>query len=509
MTRASYPAWRRRVTRTALGAALAVTSAGAAACAATAPPATAPTTATPAPASARRDTTFAPADAAFLDTLQRRTFDFFWETTNPRNGLVPDRWPTRTFSSIAAVGFGLTAYPIGVERGWVTRDQAAERVLTTLRFFWRAPQGPAASGMAGHRGFFYHFLDLDRGTRFQQVELSTIDTTLLLGGALFCQAYFDGSSAVEREIRALADSLYRRVDWNFVQARAPRVTMGWYPESGLHAYDWRGYDEAMLLYVLALASPTHPIDPSAWAAYTEDYEWGPFYGYEMVSFAPLFGHQYSHVWIDFRGIQDAYMRGRGIDYFENARRATLSQKAYAHYNPLRWRDYGGDIWGLSASDGPGDTTLVVGQERRIFSGYMARGAAANEIRDDGTITPTAAGGSLPFAPEASIPALRAMRSAYGGVLFDRYGFLDSFNPTLRDNAPWPKDGRVVPGQTWVDVDYLGIDQGAILIMAENLRSGLVWRLMREHPVIRRGLERAGFTGGWLAAPRAASPGPVR
>lgn len=484
--------------------ALALTLAGAVACVPTAPPAPATVpvavgTSRPAIAPA----ILAPSDAAFLDTLQRRTFNFFWETTNPANGLVPDRWPTRTFSSIAAVGFGLTAYPIGVEHGWVTREQAAERVLTTLRFFWRAPQGTAPSGTAGYRGFFYHFLDLAEGTRFRQVELSTIDTTLLLGGALFCQAYFDGPGAPESEIRALADSIYRRVDWTFAQARPPRVSMGWYPESGLHDYDWRGYDEAMLLYVLALASPTHPIDPSAWKAYTADYTWGPFYGYEMVNFAPLFGHQYSHIWIDFRGIQDDYMRRRGIDYFENSRRATLAQKAYAHFNPLRWRDYGGDIWGLSASDGPGDTTFVVDRERRIFSGYMARGAAANQIRDDGTITPTAAGGALPFAPEASIPALRAMRSAYGGVLFDRYGFLDSFNPTLRDNHPWPRDGRVVPGQTWVDIDYLGIDQGAILLMAENMRSGLIWRLMRTSPVIRRGLERAGFTGGWLATPEPA------
>ncbi len=441
-------------------------------------------------------------DDPFLDTLQHRTFDFFWETTNPRNGLVPDRWPTPSFSSVAAIGFGLTAYGVGIERGYITREQGAERVLTTLRFLWTAPQGPQPAGIAGYRGFFYHFLDMQTGHRFEQVELSTIDTALLLAGALFCQQYFDRDDPREAEIRALADSLYLRIEWDWVDPQQkPRIGMGWHPETGFIPYAYHGYDEAMLLYLLALASPTHPVEPAAWQAYTSTYPWLTFYGQEHVNFAPLFGHQYSHIWIDFRGIQDEYMRGRGIDYFENSRRATLAQRAYANHNPNRWRGYGGDIWGLTASDGPKDTVLVIdGRERQFFS-YRARGAAATQIEDDGTIAPTAAGGSVPFAPEITIPALKAMRQRYGDHLFQQYGFLDAFNPTLDFELPAGvrlQHGRIVPGVGWFNDDYLGIDQGPILLMIENYRSELVWRYMRESPYIVRGLCRAGFSGGWLA-----------
>jgi hypothetical protein len=437
-----------------------------------------------------------PRQTAFLDTLQRRTFDFFWERTNPRNGLTPDRWPSKSFSSIAAVGFALTAYPIGVERGYIGRDQARDRVLTTIRFFWEAPQGDAAEGMTGHKGFFYHFLDMDTGRRFEQVELSTIDTTLLLGGVLFCQMYFDGDNPVESAIRAYADSVYRRVDWRWAQAREPLVSMGWHPSSGFIEADWRGYNEAMLLIVLALGSPTHPIDPAAWTAWTSTYQWGRSYGQEHVGFAPLFGHQYSHAFIDFRGIRDAYMRGRGIDYFENSRRATYAQRSYALANPERWVGYGLDSWGLTASDGPDEVTVEIGGLSRRFMEYLARGASFNEVRDDGTIAPTAAGGSLPFAPEITLPVLIAMREEHGDALFGQYGFLDAFNETFPGDRE-PGTGQTISGRGWYDTDYLGIDQGTILIMAENYRTGLVWRYMRKHPAIIRGLRRAGFTGGWL------------
>jgi hypothetical protein len=435
---------------------------------------------------------------AFLDTLELRTFRFFWNTTNPQNGLTPDRYPTPSFSSIAAVGFALTAYPIGVQRGYITRAQAAERTLTTLRFFWRAPHGPAAAGVTGHQGFFYHFLDMQTGLRFQTVELSTIDTSLLLGGVLFAQSYFDGSDATETEIRALADSLYRRVDWRWAQARAPAISMGWHPERGFIDADWRGYNEAMILLVLALGSPTHPVEPNAWQLWTSTYRWGSFHGYEHVGFGPLFGHQYSHAWIDFRGIRDEYMRGRGIDYFENSRRATLAQRAYAMANPMGWRDYGPNIWGLTASDGPIDATLPVNGEQRRFWTYHARAASFTEVRDDGTIVPTAAGGSIPFAPEIALPALHEMRRRYGDHLFGEYGFLDAFNPTFTFTDVTLQHGRVVPGIGWIDGDYLGIDQGPILLMLENYRSELVWQTMKRNPHIVRGLCRAGFTGGWLA-----------
>ncbi|HET7232920.1 MAG TPA: glucoamylase family protein [Longimicrobium sp.] len=439
---------------------------------------------------------------AFLDTLQRRTFGFFWDLQDPGTHLIPDRWPTRSFASVAAVGFGLAGYPVGVERGYVTRAQGAERTLATLRWLWATPQGSAAAGMTGYKGFFYHFLDMRTGRRFERVELSTIDSALLFGGVLVCREYFDGAGADEREIRALADSLYLRADWKWVTVRAPKVSMGWSPEEGFHSYDWNGMNEAMLLYVLALGSPTHPADSTAWSAWTSTYTWGTFQGQENVQFAPLFGHQYSQMFIDFRGIRDAYMRGRGIDYFENSRRATLSQRAYAIANPGGWAGYGPDVWGLTASDGPVDGTFTVNGRQRAFQTYTARGAALGEIKDDGTLAPTAAGGSIPFAPEVALSALKEMRRRYGDHLFRQYGFVDAFNPTLTDSTFRVQMGKIVPGVGWFDDDYLGIDQGPILLQAENYRSELIWRMMRKNPYVIRGLRRAGFTGGWLdGAPR--------
>ena len=457
---------RSRLTGRAAIAALLVF---AVACATTAPPASAP----------------APADMRLLDDLQHRTFLWFWETTNPDNGLVPDRWPAESFSSIAAVGFGLTAYGIGAEHGWVTREHAAQRVLTTLRFF--------KNGVAGERGFFYHFVDMKTGARFKDVELSTIDTTLFLAGALFCESYFDRDNDAEREIRALAEELYGRAEWTFFHERPPFVSMGWTPEHGLHDYDYRGYNEAMILYILALGSPTHPIAPEAWDAYTATYQWGTLYGQEHLVFAPLFGHQYSHVWIDFRGIRDKYMRDKGSDYFENSRRATYAQRAYATANPIGWRGYGENVWGLTACDGPFDGSLDINGTRRQFFTYAARGVAPHEIRDDGTIAPTAATSSIAFAPEISLPAIEAMAAM---PVFQKYGFLDSFNSTLNFATP-VQMGHITSGTGWLDNDYLGIDQGPIVAMIENYRSGLVWKTMRKNEHIVRGLKRAGFTGGWL------------
>jgi hypothetical protein len=424
----------------------------------------------------------------FLDTLQHRTFQWFWETTPPHNGLTPDRYPTNPFSSIAAVGFALTAYPIGVERNYVTRAAAADRVLTTLKFFYGLPQREDSVNTAGYKGFFYHFLHMDSGLRFKDVELSTIDTALLLAGILFCQSYFDRETEGEKQIRAYADSIYRRADWRWFQVRSPLVSMGWRPERGFIKSDWRGYNEAMILYLLALGSPTYAVEPDAWRAWTETYAWGSYYGYEFVNFGPLFGHQYSHCWIDFRGIRDEYMREKGIDYFENSRRATYSQRAYAADNPLKFRDYSADIWGLTACDGPADTTFVVDGVQREFRKYSARGVSFDWVFDDGTIAPTAAGGSISFAPEICIPALKAIRQKYGDNVWRKYGFIDAFNPTFRTEE--------LPNG-WFDFEYLGIDQGPIIIMIENLRTGLVWETMKRNPYIVRGLERAGFTGGWL------------
>src|SRR6266446_5261018 len=437
-----------------------------------------------------------PRQTAFLDTLERRTFNWFWERTDPNNGLTPDRWPTKSFSSIAAVGFALTAYPVGIERGYVTRADAAQRTLNTLRFLYNAPQGPQATNVTGYKGFFYHFLDMTTGYRYQQVELSTIDTSLLLGGILFAQSYYDHADSTEQQIRALADSIYFRVDWKWASARPPVVSMGWHPESGFINADWIGYNEGMILNILALGSPTHPADSTAWSAWVSGYQWGTYYGQSFVQFAPLFGHEYSHVWIDFRGPADDYMRSRGIDYFENSRRATLSQRAYAIANAGAWIGYNGNVWGLTACDGPANKTLTLQGRSRQFHTYNARGAALGDERDDGTLCPTAAGGDVPFAPEFTIPALLAMRAIYGTHLFSTYGFLDAFNPTFTAQGQ-QETGSVDPTLGWFDVDYLGIDQGPILAMVENFRTDFVWRVMRSNPHIVRGLQRAGFTGGWL------------
>ena len=438
-----------------------------------------------------------PAQQAFVDTLERRTFFFFWDLADPVTGMMHDRWPTQSFISTASTGFALTAYPIGAERGWITRAQAAARTLGTLDFHWKARQDTANAGATGYKGFFYHFLHPGAGTRFEDVELSTVDTGLFLMGALFCQSYFDGASEDEKRIRTLTDSLIARVDWKWMQVRPSLIAHGWTPRGGHLPYDWRGYNEAMSMNLLALGSPTHAVGPEMWKAWCEGYRWGSFHGEDYVAFAPLFGHQYSHVWVDFRGIQDEYMRGKGIDYFENSRRATYAQRAYAIANPSGFRGYDANGWGLTACDGPLNGRVTVGGRERELHTYEARGASHERVTDDGTIAPTAAGGSIAFAPEIALPALMAMRERYGEHVFRRYGFVDAYNPTLADSMK-TQHGAIVPGVGWFDDDYLGIDQGPILAMIENWRSGLVWRVMRKNAHLRRGLEAAGFRGGWLA-----------
>ncbi|MEI2430105.1 glucoamylase family protein [Lysobacter yananisis] len=440
--------------------------------------------------------------------IEKRTFQFFWDTSNERNGLTPDRYPSRPFASIASVGFALTAYPIGIERGWVSRTQAVDRTLTTLKFLRDLPAGPQASGKGSYKGFYYHFLDMQKGERYDSwVELSSVDTGLLMMGVLFAQSYYDRDDAREKEIREIADTLYKRVDWQWLQQNKPLISMGWFPESGFIKHDWMGYNEAMLLYVLALGSPSHPVEPEAWTVWTRTYNdvWGVYQGEEFLAFGPLFGHQYSHVWIDFRGIQDDYMRERGIDYFENSRRAAYAQRAYAIANPMKWKDYGPELWGLTASDGPQQTLQEYRGEQRQFRHYSARGAGLRENFDDGTIAPTAAIASLPFAPEIVIPTTLSMHERYGEYIYSSYGFLDSFNPSFNYDIPL-KTGRLVPNQGWVSSDYIGIDQGPILTMISNYRNEFVWNVMKRNAYIRTGLERAGFKGGWLAPAQDAGKG---
>jgi hypothetical protein len=434
-----------------------------------------------------------------LADLERRAFDWFWDFANPTTGLVPDRAPMNgAFCSIASQGFALTAYTIGAERGYVPRAQIRDRVRANLEFLAALPQGAQATGVGGFHGLFYHFLDLNTGHRLENtVELSTIDTALLMAGVLTAGAYFDGDDPAEAAIRERADFLYRRVEWDWAVVRPPLISMGWYPESGYHAMDWRGYNEAMILYILALGSPTHPVSPAAWDTYTSTYDWATFEGQSYVQFAPLFGHQFTSVWVDLSGIADAYMRGRGIDYAENTRRATLAHRAYAVHNPLRFKGVGENIWGYTACDGPGDFSATVDGIRHTFFGYAARGASIDDTRDDGTIAPYAAVGSLPFMPDVALEALRTMRSRYGNDIYGRYGFVDAFNPTLTLASMPIQHGMIVVGKGWFDTDNVGIDQGPLVGMIANYRDRHTWALMRGNPYVIAGLRAAGFRGGWL------------
>ncbi len=329
--------------------------------------------------------------------------------------------------------------------------------------------------------------------------MSTVDTALFLAGALFCQSYFDAADADEAQIRALADRIYRRVDWRWAQVRAPAIGHGWLPECGFLPYDWLGYNEAMIVYLLALGSPTYPVEQSAWDAWTSTYDqsWLSEFGETHLAFAPLFGHQYCQTWIDLRGLQDGYMTQRGIDYFENNRRAIYAQRAYTIANPQGWKDYGGDVWGLTASDGPADIEREYDGKLRLFRSYSGRGAVGPYGYDDGTLAPTAVLGSIAFAPEIAIPTIRELHRRYGTYIYSEYGFLDAFNPSFDFDVPLVH-GRCIEGFGWVANDYLGIDQGPIIAMIENGTSELVWRVMRKNPYLRRGLQRAGFSGGWLA-----------
>ncbi len=425
-----------------------------------------------------------PLDKELLSNIQRLSFEYFLKETNPANGLIADRNALGSPASIAAVGLALSSYPVGVARGFMTRAAAATRTLATLRFFWNAPQGPEPDA-TGYKGFYYHFLDMTTGRRVWKCELSTVDTALLLAGVLVAGAYFGEDDELELEIRQLADALYRRADWCWARNGEATLTHGWKPEKGFLRYRWQGYDEALILYVLGLGSPTYPIAPESYAAWLSTYKWKKIYGRELVYAGPLFIHQFSHIWIDFRGIRDAFMRSRSSDYFENSRQATYLQRDYAIRNPKNFSGYGENCWGITASDGP---SLAKGQmtvSGRRFFGYLARGAPFGP--DDGTLSPWAAITSLPFAPEIVLPALRHFHEIdlHEG---NPYGFTASFNPTIAAN------GRACG---WVSPHHVGINQGPIALMIENYRSEFLWELMRGVPAIRRGLRRAGFSGGWL------------
>ncbi len=401
-------------------------------------------------------------DDAFLDYVQQTSFDYFWYAANPSNGLVPDRSALGSACSISAVGFGLTAIGIAIDHGWISRSQGVARVTATLNTFLQGPQGPATSGTIGYNGWFYHYLDMNTGLRANS-ELSSIDTALLLSGILYSKQYFDGTNSDETSIRTMADAIFNRVNWNWMAQGTDAVSMAWFPNTGFISNNWIGYNEGMIIYCLGIGAATNSLPASAWARWTSGYVWGTNYGQAYVQFAPLFGHQYSHCWIDFRHIADAYMNSHGSTYFENSRGASLAEVAYSIANPNNEVGYSGSVWGLTACDGPPPV------------GYAARGLPPAAL-DDGTIAPTAAGGAMAFTPEYSLPYLRYFYSHFRPHIWTAYGFHDSFNL----------------GAQWYDTDEIGIDEGPIVIMIENYRTQRPWRLFMQNPEVQNGLQRAGF-----------------
>jgi hypothetical protein len=370
---------------------------------------------------------------------------------------------------------------VAITRGWMTREAAAALTLTTLRFFWRSPQGDQPDA-TGYKGFYYHFLDMKTGRRAWRCELSLIDTTLLLAGILVAGQYFDGDGD-ETEIRALADALCRRVDWGWAQNNGETVAQGWKPECGFLHYGWEGYNEATILYILGAGSPTHALSSRGFSGWTLTYQWEHLLGQDVLYSGPLFTHLFSHAWIDFRGIRDAFMREKGSDYFLNSQRAIDVHREYGARNPRGYVGYCRNFWGVTAGDGPGDEDLRESQLDRRFFGYMSRGVPYGP--DDGTIAPWAMLATLPFRPEAALEGVRHLLGAYPQVCVnDR--FSSGFNPSLdRDGQAWLSDG------------WYGLDQGLLVLMIENHRTGFVWNLMRNCPCVRDGLRRAGFDGGWL------------
>ena len=438
-------------------------------------------------------------DEETLEDLQRKAFRYFEHHVLP-NGLVLDSTRPGQPASIAAVGFALSCYPVAIERGFIRRATGLKHTLAALKFFDEADQSGAPDGV-GHHGFFYHFLDPATATRAWKCEISTIDTTLLLAGVIMAAAYFDGDSAHEREVRERALSIYARTDWRWALKDNNTITLGWKPETGFLTYGWCGYDESMIMHVLALAAPRFKLDPSTYGAWTASFRWRHLYGEDVLYAGPLFIHQFSHIWLDLRGIRDKFMTAKHADYFENSRIATQIQRQYAMRNPRKFTGYEKNCWGFSATDGPGNAVAKVRGRKRQFYDYIARGAPFGP--DDGTISPWSAIASLPFAPGIVLEEIHHLEELIGHSPAG-YGFHASFN------LSWPnadttgahrftlKNGKQV---AWVSPWHFALHQGPIALMIENYRSHMIWKLMRRCAPIKLGLQRAGFTGGWLGSNR--------
>lgn len=389
-----------------------------------------------------------PSDDAFLEDLERANFLFFWEQANPDTGLVKDRCnvratDTRVLGSIAATGFGLTALCIGEKRGYVSYAQARDRALNTLRFLWKK--------LHNQRGFFYHWANINTGERLWESEISSIDTAILLCGVLTCREHF-----VHSEINDLAQEIFNRVNWLWLSEDTLILPHGWAPESGFLRYRWDSYSELMMLYLMGLGSSSYPLPPDSWDAWKRsvfEYDGIKYIG----SFAPIFVHQYSQGWFDFRCKRDKY-----ADYFENSVLATQAHERFCLDLSKQFPDYSEDLWGVTASDS--------------IHGYQIWGGPPKTGNIDGTIAPCASAGSLPFLPQQVMRVLRTIELRYGAGTWSRYGFVDAFNPLLN----------------WYDSDVVGIDTGITMVMAENARSAFVWDTFMRNPEAQRGMLRAGF-----------------
>ncbi len=426
-------------------------------------------------------------DEDMLDKLQRETFDYFLNEVNPVTGLVADKTEPGFPSSIAVTGMAITTYIVGVEIKLLPRKKAIERILKILRFFYDSQQGKQASA-TGYKGFYYHFLKMNNGEREWNCELSTIDTSLFIAGALCAAGYFKRKNREEAEIRDLADKLYRRIDWQWAMNNGDTICHGWKPRSGFLPYRWdENYSEAIIMYILALGSPTFPIKPGSYKKWTDTFNVTKVYNSSYLYAGPLFIHQFSHMWIDFRGIHDAFNKKAGFDYFENSRRATYIHRQYAIENKLHFEHYGKYCWGLTASDGPGKKNLKIDGKKRVFYNYIARGAPYGP--DDGTVSPWAVVASLPFAPEIVIETIRHAIEKLNLKPHRLYGFDASFNPTFPEKITNPHG--------WVSPWRFGLNQGPIVIMIENYKTELIWNIMKQCPYLIKGLRIAGFGDGWL------------
>lgn len=384
----------------------------------------------------------------FLNEIEAASFLFFWEQGNSKTGMVKDRCNVHAAenqvmaSSIAATGFGLTALCIGDQRGFISKSDALERVFATLRFLWKK--------LPNHRGFFYHFANPETGERMWDSEVSSIDTAILLCGVLTCREHFRHPAVAE-----LVDLIFNRVDWSWLAEDTAVLGHGWTPEGGFLSSRWNDYSELMMMYLLGMGSLAHPLQQDTWTAWkrmTFEYDGMRYIG----SFAPLFVHQYSQAWFDFRHRRDKF-----ADYFENSVIATKVHRQFCIELGKQFPDYSEDLWGISASDSA--------------HGYVVWGGPPAMGPIDGTVVPSAAGGSLPFLPAETLRVLHTIRSRYP-LAWTKYGFVNAFNPLTN----------------WYDPDVIGIDTGIILVMAENLRTGFVWDTFMKTSVARQGMERAGL-----------------